>query len=375
MTFDADSIFRLKRHFIGALSVAWRVRLDAAPSPRVLLTSGGGVLRGIASGCAVDFGTAASPGRERRTLRLAGLDSNVEAVAVAETPPWLVATWSASTSEVELVAEHDAAVVTNLRGDLRFLLTLAGGQTREEKLAVRLIARPTQALGRYNFYGHPRPQPVDFGVVDPADAAAVREIVVEPLTSVPLIVSFHDLPAWLTFACDGEERRGPIAGRFFERPAPFRAALRPIASRPTLGPQRGAMRIRTNDGDPFFHDVALELSAIVEPRAPFVVAAAPRDGEQTRRRFTAAARLENWGREHARMLVRELDPALEVRSLPVVPPAHQGRPGVAVLPIGIDAAKLGAGLHPLSITLGVIEGEPPIVTVPLRVNVVPRPPR
>src|SRR5438552_18899344 len=85
-------------------------------------------------------------------------------------------------------------------------------------------------------------------------------------TSIPLVVTFADLPDWLTFHVDGRGRDGPIDGPFFERTAPFAVHLRPQH----LGNHRGTLRLRTNDPRPEMRYIELHLTACVAAANPCV---------------------------------------------------------------------------------------------------------
>jgi hypothetical protein len=149
-----------------------------------------------------------------------------------------------------VLAVHDDE--RQFHGALRFA---AGGHI--EELPVRMIARRSHPLARFDFNGSAMPHRFDFGT-----AEGSYELSVANATSIPLVVTFSDLPDGLTFEVDGRHRNGPIAGPFFERAAPFAVTLRPHL----FGLPGGVLRLQTNDPRPEMRDVALPFAAF--PTAP-----------------------------------------------------------------------------------------------------------
>jgi hypothetical protein len=284
MKLSQESLLGLKRHFLGALSEPSPFWIVPAPGPKLLLTSDGD-LRISPSAFVVDFGTVESPGEERRTLRVINLDQETLLLKVRNPNPWLTASWlgngdgtiahlAAGGSELELVAAHDCLEEKRLAGSVELLAETLGGSSLSSEIQVRLAATRPHPVGRYDFQGSAEPGPFDFGLLDPAasgpEAAVSYTLSFQNLTSVPLVVSFADLPAWLVFEVDGHQRRGPAAGRFFERPAPFQAEVRPVRTFQFLGRQSGRLRLITNDSRPDLQQVDLELSARIESSKPYV---------------------------------------------------------------------------------------------------------
>jgi hypothetical protein len=358
MNLSRDSVLALQRHFLGALSVPARTWLEPLPAPR--LAFAGSALRRSRETCVLDFGTVETPGEERRTLRVFHTGPEQVDVRLGDFPSWLEVRWRDRTS-LELLARH--ATESEFRGSLRFVVD----RTRVEELAVRMTTRRSQPSARFDFNGSPAPRPFDFGSDD-----RPYQVSVSNDASVPLLVSFADLPEWLTFEVDGHRRSGPLPGRFFERAAPFTVRMRPQL----LGRYDGAVRMQTNDPRPGMQEIDLRFAGCVEPARPFVRAFAPPEIRlRADQRLTADARLENWGRSPARA-VRKMTPrGVDVPALVVVPAARDGRPGSATLPIRVIPAQLAPGTHILPLAVRIEDGDPAEVELPVRVEVSPADPR
>lgn len=390
MNFSHEAFVGLKRHFLGALTEPPRLWVVPAQGPRLLFTARG-ALRQSERGCIVDFGTTESPGKELRTVRVSNLGPETITVALQELPPWLAARWlqagdgevvhltpGEEGAELELTAEHDFLKDTTLDGSLRLLARDLSGNQCSEDLHVRLATRRTRPLGHYDFQGSPEPCPYDFGALDPTasgpEALASYTLSFQNLTSVPLVVSFAELPAWLTFEVDGYQRRGPARGRFFERAAPFQVEIRPIRTPQFLGPQQDRLCLWTNDSRPAFQMVDLLFSARIEATRPLLRALPPEPVQTTSAEpCWVEAQMENWGLSPARISLRAPDPSIELAERPVIPGAVDGQPGRGTVRMKISPARLSPGSHALSLALRVDGGVPPEITVPIRVHVVAAP--
>lgn len=347
MTLSRDSVLALKRHFVGGLQVPSPLWLEPVPAPQVLLTSD--ALRGGL----LDFGVVSSPGRERRIVRVTDHSDRAVTTELQEAPPWLHARWLAS-DELELTTEHSVSRETLMSGVIRLQVTDASDASRTVEIGVRMVARCAQPLGTYDFHGSKVPRPYDF-------ANGAYELSFGNQTSVPLVLSFADLPSWLAMTVDGHTRHGPAPGKFFERAAPFRAT---IWARAVPGTHAASVRLVTNDPRPPYQSMELLLSATFEPASAFVQVHVPGEPREE-------VILENYGRSPARLTAESMDPAIDMRDLPVIPPAQKGRPGSATLPLRVRAEQLSPGTHTLFLALRVIDGEPPEITVPVQVNIAP----
>lgn len=290
MKLSQESLLGLKRHFLGALSEPSPVWIVPAPGPSLLLASDD-VLKRSAGACVVDFGRVESPGEERRKLRVINLEQEPLLLRLRNPNDWLLATWQSNSgnantlhlapggAELHLVVAHDFLQETELAGRVELLAETLAGSSLSSELLVRFTAVRPHPVGRYDFQGSTEPRPHDFGLLDPAasdpEAAACYSLSFDNLTAVPLEVSFSDLPAWLVFEVDGHQRRGPAAGRFFERRAPFRAVIRPVRSSRFAGPQSGRLRMVTNDARRELQQMDLALSARFEPSVPGIAAEPP----------------------------------------------------------------------------------------------------
>lgn len=260
MKLSRDSVHALQRHFLGALRAPARAWLEPLPSPPLVIL-GGAIRAGT-----LDLGSVSSPGEERSRVRVCNRSAERIEVRIAEVPAWLTARWLGVEGDTVTMAGGEAASLDVLvihyeerqfHGTLRFA---AGGSI--EELPVQMIARRSHPLARFDFNGSAIPHRFDFG-----SAEGSYELSVANATSIPLVVTFSDLPDGLTFEVDGRHRNGPIAGPFFERTAPFAVTLRPHL----FGLPGGVLRVRTNDPRPEMRDIAL-------PFAGFPIVASRRTG-------------------------------------------------------------------------------------------------
>jgi hypothetical protein len=382
MRLTQEAFLGLKRHFLGALSEPPSLWVVPVPEPRLLLASRD-ALQGNLRGCSLDFGTVESPGETRGNLRVANLGPETLTIKLGSSPAWLRARWrdnsgdavhlAGSDVELELIATHDALEETPMTGCLELKAESLTGESRISEIQVRLTARRLQPVGVFSFRGSSEPGPVDFGVLDiAASGPEVLEsctLSFENRTSVPLKVSFADLAAWLVFEVDGYQRRGPAAGRFFERDAPFQVDLRPVRVAHFLGAQQGRLLLRTNDSRPDYQQVELDLSAQIVSSRPYLEVIPPErvriaPGEQV----WVEAMLKNHGQESARL--REArSPGLHIPDWPVVPANQDGQPGTAALRIRV-APQLPPGHHALSFTVSSRNSDQRDIAVPIRVEVV-----
>jgi hypothetical protein len=285
---SSESLVGLKRHFLGILSEPSPLRVVPEPGPRLLLAGGTPWAK---RGFVVDFGTVESPGEERRGLRVINLGPEPLALRPVNANAWLDVRWlqsegsevsPAAAVELEVLVRHDFLADTTLAGTVQ--LTAAGvGDPCLCEFAVHLSTRRTRPLGRYEFGGSAEPLPFDFGRLEVsargAVAAPAYTVSVQNLTTPPVIVSCADLPDWLVFEVEGHQRRGPAAGRFFERAAPFQAEIRPQVDARFSGPRRGSLVLHTNDSRAAWQQVVLELSAEIGwPSVPEPAPAGPRAG-------------------------------------------------------------------------------------------------
>jgi len=226
-----------------------------------------------------------------------------------------------------------------------------------------MTARRTHPIAHFDFNGASAARRFDFGSSDGPYSLSITN-----KTSVPLIVRFSDLPDWLTFEVDGRRRGGPIDGPFFERAAPFTIRLRPQH----VGPHDGVLRVHTNDPRPELQHFELHFAAFVLASQPCVRVNAP---ERVRLRadqtISGAIPIENWGKTPARTSPETVPAALAIREWALVPAAHDGKPGVATLPLRIAPKMLGAGTHALTLTLRVEGGDPGRLEVPVQFDVDP----
>ena len=256
MKLSRDSVLALQRHFLGALRAPARTWLEPLPSPPLVFR--GDALR---SGT-LDLGSVSSPGEERCVVRICNRSAERVDVRIGAAPAWLTARWLGVDGDTAPVGCGDSGVTLEIRvihdderefrGTLPFVLG-----NRVEELNVRMAARRLHPVAQFDFHGSPVPQPVDFGAGDGSYRLSVMNA-----TSVPLVVTFSDLPPGLTFEIDGRSRSGPIAGPFFERTAPFAVDLHPQL----FGLPGGVIRLHTNDPRPELQDMELRFEPF--PRAP-----------------------------------------------------------------------------------------------------------
>lgn len=383
MKITPQSLLGLKRHFVGALSFPARTWLEPASSPRVVVT-GAGTLRCKAGQCVVDLGSVASPGIERRTIRVSNLGPRRISATVAKAPEWLRTNWPGATGNsvellpdqpgapLELSIEHDAVQETLHCGVVTLWLRDPASRDWPFPIEVQMTARPAHAMGDYDFHGQTAPHEFDFGRLDPSGAGkrpAHYRLSIANRTSLPLMASFADLPAWLTFTVAGHGRSGPIDGRFFEHAAPLEIGIVPIAAPQFLGGQSGTIRLRTNDGRPEYRNIELRFRTRIEPAAPFVRVVRTSEPHAASEVVSAEALLENWGPAPARLSKQSGSDALTFAGPASIPPASGGAPGILRASFRIDPRKLPAGVHDLSMTLSVEGGKPPAVEVRLRITV------
>jgi len=365
MTLSRDSIFALQRHFLGALSAPSRTWLEPLPSQPLVFI--GDAIHSRGDGCVVDLGSVSSPGEERRLVRVCNRGAEHADVRIAAPPAWLMATWlerdgdtvslaSGESATLELILPHDA------EREFRGAVQLQIGD-RMEELRVQMTARRTHPIARFDFNGSPVASRFDFGAGDRPYTLSVANA-----TSIPLVVTFADLPDWLTFKVDGQSRSGPIEGAFFQRAAPFAVELRPR----NLGVHEGGLRIRTNDPRPELQAMELQFAACVLAATPCVRVTPPdRIRLRANQSTTVAAGLENWGRVVARTSIEAVPGALSVREAPAVPAARGGKPGTAMLPVRVTPKNLIPGAHALTLTLRIEGGDPAMVNVPVQFDVDP----
>lgn len=367
MKLSRDSMHALQRHFLGALSAPARTWLE--PQSPVRLAFAGSAIRSTRDGCVLDFGSVASPGEERHLVRVSSRGTKPVNVRLAGRPSWLSARWVDADGDsvslasgdagatLEVLVTHDAE--REFRGAFSFLVT-----DDVQELSVRMIARRSHPAALFDFNGSIVPHAFDFG-----DEEASYELSITNATSVPLVVTFAGLPAFLMFEVDGRHRNGPIEGVFFERTAPFAVSLRPRL----FGSHDGCVNVRTNDPRPDLQHIELEFATSLVAAKPSVRVVPPRRvrmrADQT---FATAARLENWGRSQAVTSKYAIPRFLSVREWPVVPGAQNGQPGSAILPIRVAPARLTPGAHTLSLSVQVEGGDPPTVDVPVEIDVMPR---
>jgi hypothetical protein len=265
MNLSREAMLALERHFVGALSAPARTWLEPVPASQFAFA--GSAVRARDGGCAVDFGTVDSPGRDTQLVRVANRGPHSVDVYIGDHPAWLAVRWrdakgdavpaaaGAAGETLELVAVHDAE--KRFDGFIRFLVN-DRGTPRIEELPVRMTARRAYPIAHLDFNGSPIPRPFDLG-----NGARPYRLAVANSSSVPLVVRFADLPPWLIFEVSGQRRHGPMAGPFFERRAPFTIHLWARAA----GRHEGVLRIETNDPRPQYRAIALQLSATVDAPA------------------------------------------------------------------------------------------------------------
>lgn len=360
MNLTRDSVFALQRHYLGALSTPARTWLEPLPATR--LAFAGSAIRADREGCILDFGTVDSADGERRTLRAFRPGDRPAAVRVDDAPEWLRADWCDGDAGAMLAVQ----ILGDAEGERSGALTLWVRDelgARLETLRVRIAIRPRHPFATIVFNGSTQPHPHDFG----ADGRDYT-IAVANRTSVPLVVTLADLPEWLELVVDGCSRRGPLAGPFFERTAPFRVVLRPRL----LGRQSGSLRMRTNDPRPQLRDIELQFAASVAPVRPHVSAFGPPPlAIRSPKSLNTQIRLENRGRSPAPVRCGSGTPSIAAVATTVVPGARDGEPGTATLPIRIQSSQLSPGPHVVVVELHVDGGDPSEVRVPLHFTVAP----
>jgi hypothetical protein len=367
MNLSRDSMLALQRHFLGALSAPARTWLEPLPSTPLVFI--GNALRFDGEGCVLDFGSAASPGEERRRVRVCNRGPARIDVCVTDVPSWLRVRWVHSDGDTVLLASGDAGATLELiaahdaEHEFRGALGLRVG-SHIETLRVQLITRRSHPFATIDFNGASTPGTFDFGAEERPYTLTIRNA-----TSVPLVVAFADLPARLTFEVDGHRRGGPMAGPFFERTAPFTVTLRPQS----LGPHSGVLRLRTNDARPELQSIELAFTACLLAAKPRVrVISPPRMRMRADQTLTAEAQLENWGRAVARTSKEVVPRALGIRICPTIPAAHDQQPGRVPLTMRVAPAHLAPGAHTLSLSLRIEGGDPARIDVPVYIDVTPR---
>src|SRR5882757_9981379 len=102
MNLSRDAMLALERHFVGALSAPARTWLE--PVPVSQLAFAGSAVQSKAGGCAVDFGTVDSPGREQHFVRVINCGGGPVRVHIDDCPKWLVARWRDAGHDVVEIA-------------------------------------------------------------------------------------------------------------------------------------------------------------------------------------------------------------------------------------------------------------------------------
>jgi hypothetical protein len=375
MNVSRDSILALQRHFLGALTTPSGTWLEPLPAKR--LAFAGKIVRNAGGACLFDLGTVTSPGQERHQLRVSNPGEQPLEVRIGAGAPWMTARWLETSKDAVTLGGGEAGAILELsvshdsecafEGTLRLLVLDSTGGTivqRVEEVALRMTARRLHPIALFDFNGSPAPRPFAFGTdVHPYELSVVNK------AAVPLVVSFADLPPWLTFEVEQHRRPGPLPGRFFERTAPFTVRLLPHS----LGRHQGSLRLQTNDPRPELQSIELQFAACLEAPAPSVRCIPPQRARlRADQTLVVAARLENRGRTAARVVSRsELPDSLEVAESYVVPPVHDGDPGTALLPIRIVAAQLAPGHHSIQVILRIAGGDPDVIAIPVHVEVTP----
>lgn len=356
MNVSPQSALALQRHYLGALRTPARTWIEALPPAR-LAFAGSAIRRTPGGGCALDFGIVDAALHERRTVRVFQPGGRPAAIRIDDFASWLAVEWLDGESGSLVVQVRDDGEGER-SGEIAFRVRDELG-ARRESLPVRITVRPRHPLAEIAFHGSHAADPLRF--VEMGDTCTIA---VANRTSVPLVVTFAELPAWLEFSVDGCSRRGPEAGAFFERIAPFTVTLRPRF----IGRYEGSLRMRTNDPRPELRDVELRLSASVAPLRPHVrVPAPPPIVGSPAKTLATHVRIENWGRSAARIACKANTPSLTAGPIPPVPALQDGQPGTAVLPVRIAASQLAAGTHQLGLELHIEDGNPSACRVPIQV--------
>lgn len=359
MNLSRESALALQRHYVGALSQSATTWLESLPVNRVAFA--GRAIRADGECCVLDFGVVDTPKGEQRAVRVFQPGTQPLSIGVSEAPAWIVAEWSNEILTVQIADDHEGE-----RSDDLTLRIRDERGARFEKLRVRILARPRQPFADITFNGEPAAEPFGFD-----GDRGVYAIAVANRNSVPLVVTFADLPEWLELTVDGCGRRGPIEGVFFERKAPFVAYFYPRL----LGRHGGSVRMQTNDRRQELQDVLLRFSADIAPLHPHVRAVPPAPLAAGSKTVTAHARLENWGRSPARVAGQMTTPCATVPALIRIAAARDGKPGTADLPIRIAASRLAPGTHTLIVALQIEDGDPSRCAVPVQVVVAAKPSR
>jgi hypothetical protein len=352
MTLPRESVLALQRHFLGVLSVPAHTTLEPRHDTQLALI--GDAIRTDGDDWLLDFGVVDSSNAARSTLRVVSA-GELARVRCIDTPRWL--RFSSSDSGYEVLASHEG------EGEHHAALTLTIAGARTSTLNVRLVTQTQKPLGDFQFNGALIPSRFDF---DPEGHP--YEIIARSANSAPLVVTFADLPSWLTFEIDGYPRKGPITGSFFRRVTPFTVRLRPHA----IGQHDGVVRMRTNDARPEYQLIDLQFTGALTPERPHVRAFAPKPlrGRSDQSLMTLV-RLENWGRTPAIVSCRTPPAGITVGKIPAIPAWRDGNPGGDTLPIGVTTSHLSIGVNDLLLCLQVGGGEPAEVRVPVRIDVLP----
>ena len=354
MNVSPDSALALQRHYLGALSTPSRTWLEPVP-PASLGFAGSAIRATAGGGCVLDFGTVDAPLGERRTVRIFQPGGRPASIRIGDAPSWLRTEWIGGEADQLLAVEiRDDDAEGERSGEIT-LWTRDDRGARLESLPVRIAVRPRYPFADLAFHGSR-----EFAEMDDTCTLSITN-----RTSVPLVVTFADLPEWMELVVDGCSRRGPAAGSFFERVAPFSVTLRPRF----IGRYEGSLRMRTNDSRPELRDVELRFSASVAPRHAHIRALAPPPLVAAAKTLTTHVRIENWGRSAAHVTCTSSAPSVTAGTIAPVPPLRDGQPGTAAVPIRIAASQLGAGSHQLAVEVHVENGDPSSCRVPIRLEV------
>lgn len=391
MHFSYDSLIELKHHFVGALIQPCPFWLAPAEGVQVGLL-GGGVAE-TPEGCIVDFGTVAALGEEVRSVRLENLGQETLTLRLeGAPPPWLVVRWTSEeiagrvplagaggAADLELVFRGARTEAEALQATLRLVAESAAGENRPLAVTALVRTRLGGRHGRFDWNGAAVPGAHDFGTLDPTAASSAASAYTLRITGAgdaSLKIELHGLPDWLTCEDGGATRSGPAPGLFHSatcaRGQVFEAVLRPVVSFRFLGPRQARITLVTDDDREELRRQELELSARFESATTYLETLVPEPFLAVPpATYDLKIPLTNWGRPAARLELEACPAGLTILNLPGVKGATGRLPGRADALVRLASERLAPGPHQLRLVLRILQENPRLLSVPIRVTVVP----